>query len=413
MIACDRGSEAIKHLLRTKLHDVRDETPATFARWLHRHLRGWERDRVYKQRVRIREIRRSHPHLQTMEEERRAARADFEAAPEYQQHEKLRRQLSGFENAVAGLLHAYNRAEEENERSRLLEKLSIYELSVADLGAEIESIRMESVAWQRLQKIVTRLADARAESNFDREILELAELQRNHGRSGGKSGSAFESLAADAVASFVLPELGADDGRSEPLVLRRVRLGSSRAEFDQLVVRAVDDPLEPVVVEAAVEAKRNLNDLAHGFRNRVENLAWFSGRKDLYDPAHYRTSNFPDGHFDRPAVHVENGRRHIFTPASFDRFLGAQGEKRAETLPEGMYLVTRPGPLWGLGSGAIARLAHRVASDLAFNLEDQAYLASLLEWTQHLAGDVESPDLLRKFSEDERSARRLLLLSDD
>src|SRR5690606_33619486 len=138
---------------------------------------------------------------------------------------------------------------DEAERSRLLEKLAAYESTVVDMGAEIGSLRGGSAAWQQLHDVATRLVEARSASGFDREIHRLTELQRSQGRSGGKSGSAFESLAADAVREHILPELAGVEGAraagaDEPQVLHRVRLGSSRAEFDQLIVRTPADPTQ-------------------------------------------------------------------------------------------------------------------------------------------------------------------------
>src|SRR5690606_17747737 len=117
-----------------------------------------------------------------------------------------------------------------------------------------------------------------------------------------------------------------------------------------LVVEAAGDPAEPVKVLAAVEAKRNINDLAHGLRNRVDNLNWFSGGKGSYNPEPYRTAVFTTGHFDRPATHVDrDGQRHLFTRESFDTFSGSSVDQDDEIhLPRHLYLVSRPGWLWGI-----------------------------------------------------------------
>ena len=413
MLRCNRGSEPIRHLLRTKSHDVREQSPETYPRWLERHLRGWGVDPLFQQRLRIREIRRGRPELQTLEREREAARTDFEASPEFQEHERLRRELTGAENAVAGLTHAHGRATDDAERSRLLEKLTGYELAVAETAAALESLREHSAAWGRLRVVAARLADVRKETGFDREILRLTELQRRHGRSGGRSGAAFESLAGDAIAQHVMPEFEAERGAGSILILNRVRLGSARAEFDQLVVRTDADPRQPVTVLAAAEAKRNPNDLSRGLANRIQDLAWFSGRADRYNAEDYRTTAFPSGHFDQPAVHLEKGEKYIFNRASFARFESGLPDDQETGLPEGMYLVTRPVTLWGLASGAIARLAHRVSSDLAFDLLDPGYTSELLDWTRGLAGAIETPDLIRQFARDETVARRVLLLSSE
>lgn len=412
---CERGPAVLLRLLATRLHDLRDQTPESFARWLERHLRGWSVDPVFQQRVRVREIRRANPVLQQLERERGIARAAYEASPDYRTLEQRRRELSGGENAVSGLEHAIGKAADEEERVRLAEKLTSYRRMVADLSLELERLRSTSVEWQALHEVAERLGRERAATNFDREIARLSELQRDHGRSSGRSGAAFEQAAADVVRSEILPELERNPSAPELVILRGVRLGSARAEFDHVIVRERENPDDPVEVVAAVEAKRNPNDLAHGLRHRVDNLFWFAGREGDYDPDSYRTTAFPTGHFDRPAIHVEkDGRRYAFTRESFAVFAEELPEPDGGVgLPRRLYLVSRPGWLWGISSGGLGRIAHRVSSDVDFDLGDSSYLASLLEWSKRLTHAVETPDLLRHFAANADDASRILLLSPD
>jgi hypothetical protein len=192
------------------------------------------------------------------------------------------------------------------------------------------------------------------------------------------------------------------------VVLRGVTLGAARTEIDQLVVR-VAEPHAPVEVLAVVETKRNINDLAHGLLRRAENLAWLAGRHEGYDPERYRNASFPSGRFAGVAVHARKGHRYRFTRESFWRFLtGAD----AGMLPRHLYLVTRPGPLWGVGSAALARIAHRVSSDEEWDPADTEYLAGLLRWCQEMAEPVEAPDVLRSCAADAEASRRVLLLED-
>src|SRR5205085_9755144 len=133
-----------------------------------------------------------------------------------------------------------------------------------------------------------------------------------------------EHRALALTERHILPDLlraradGASDRRVR--ILRRVTLGAARVEFDQLVVRVPAAAGRPVQVLAAVEVKKNINDLAHGFRLRQENLAWLTGDAGGYDPALYRTGHFRSGHFDRPAEHREGGDAFLFAPGSFRRF---------------------------------------------------------------------------------------------
>ena len=80
---------------------------------------------------------------------------------------------------------------------------------------------------------------------------------------------------------------------------RGVTLGAAGTELDQVIVRLPSRAERPVEVLAVVEVKRNLNDLAHGFRRRQDDLAWLTGHTANYDPRRYRTRQFPTGHFDK------------------------------------------------------------------------------------------------------------------
>lgn len=189
-------------------------------------------------------------------------------------------------------------------------------------------------------------------------------------------------------------------------VLQGVTLGAARMEIDQLLVRCSGDADEPVEVLALVEVKRNVNDLAHGFGLRQENLAWLTGDEARYDPEAYRTSSFPEGRFDR-AIHESGGERYVFDAGSFRRF---RPDPATGLLLDGLYLVTRPGAIWGVASAALARIAYRVSTDERWAPENEAYLRKLLEWCRSLAHGVETPDVLRTYAAAQDRAQQLLLL---
>ena len=77
------------------------------------HLARWRSDPVFIQRTRIRDLRRAHPELLTLEEaHRRAATADA-AAPQFARLGQVEQELVGAGKAVAGLAAALERATEE------------------------------------------------------------------------------------------------------------------------------------------------------------------------------------------------------------------------------------------------------------------------------------------------------------
>jgi hypothetical protein len=191
-------------------------------------------------------------------------------------------------------------------------------------------------------------------------------------------------------------------------VVRRVRLGAG-TEFDALVVRdAVGGGAAEVL--AAVEAKRDVNGLAHGFLRRQADLTWLTGDADRYDPAAHRTRAFPSGHFDRVVeVRAEGGVVRL-GPGSFAQF---RRDAATGCFLDGLYLVARPGPLWGLSIAALARVAAWAATDDDFAPDDHAYLAGFHRRCLELAGAVESPDVLRLYAADEARGRQVILIERD
>ncbi|HLL82500.1 MAG TPA: hypothetical protein VK420_07600, partial [Longimicrobium sp.] len=252
-----------------------------------------------------------------------------------------------------------------------------------------------------LVRLDAELQRLRRESGVGAEEARLDEMMRAQGRRSGRAGGGFEAAALRAVRDHLLPELG--DG---PLtVLTGITLGTPRTELDQVVVRG-SGGASPVEVLAVVEAKRNPNDVAHGFTRRQADLAWLCRDRTAYDPARHVTRRFPTGHFDRAVEHEQDGVRFVFDPTSFRRYRPENGHVLA-----GLYFVTRATPLAGLSGAALGRLRHRAATDARFAPSDDAYLAELLAWCRALAVPIETPDVLALYADDPARARQVLLLS--
>lgn len=404
-----RGAAALNRLLHERTLDLRTLDVGGFRRWLERHLARWQRDPVFVQRTRIREIRRARPRLRGLEAELRAAEAADRASPLWERLRRTEHDLTGADRAVAGLGGALERAA-PGERPALRHKLQGFHARRDGLRRELAELVRASDERRALLRLRAELAGLRAETGLDAQEARLRELLRERGRASGRGGAAFEELAAELTLRHVVPGLPRDgpDG-GEVRVLRGVTLGAARVELDQVVVRASPRPGEPVEVLALVEAKRAVDDLAHGFRMRQENLAWLTGDDAAYDPAAYRTRGFPAGRFDRAAVHRADGADHAFGPGSFRRF---RRDPATGLFLDGLYLVTRDGPVWGLGSAALARIAARVAGDERWDPASDAYLAGLLEWCRSLARAVETPDVLRTYAATEARARQVLVVAE-
>lgn len=392
-----RGADVLHAMLRERTTDLRRVGLDEFRAWLGRQLPGWRLDPVFAQRERIRDLRRAFPRLHTLERERRRALRADEGSPEGARLREVEAELSGVVKAVEGLTGALEDADEDR-RASLRGKLDAFRARRAALEAERDERIAASPERALLIRLDAELERVRAESGVGAEEARLDEMMRAQGQRSGRAGGGFEAVALRAVREHVVSELG--DG---PLtVLTGVTLGAARTELDQVIVHGVS----PVEVLAVVEAKRNPNDVGHGFARRQENLAWLAGDRAAYDPAQHVTRHFPAGHFDREVAHEEQGARFVFGPASFRRFAREDGHFLA-----GLYFVTRPVPLAGLSGAALGRLRHRAATDERFAPEDGAYLTELHAWCRTLAEPIETPDVLALYAAAPERARQILFLS--
>lgn len=383
--------------------DLRFLDLAGFRRWLDLHLARWATDPVFVQRSRIRDLRREYPELRKVEANHdRAVRIDSESAHGPRLRE-IEDQLYDAGKAIAGLTDALSRAPAEKQ-SALVAKRDAFATRRRELEREQAALSQASPQRQELLRATSALVELRTAIGIDRETGRLNQLLTDRGRGAGRAGTAFENEALEVTRTRILPAVAPDS--ADVHLLRTVRLGAAGVELDIAIVRRPGGPDEPVEVLAVIEAKRNINDLAHGFLRRQIDLAWLTGDRTAYEPAEHRTGTFDTGHFNRPAVHWEDRQAFLFAPDSFRRFKrDARGYFR-----DGLYLITRAGPVWGLSGAALARVAAAVSTDETWDPEDEAYLGRLFEWAKSLAGPVETPDLLQLYANDPARAGKLIIL---
>ncbi len=402
-----RGARELQRLLRERAFDLRGLDRAGFRRWLDALLPGWQRDPAFAQRVRIRDLRRAHPELRALEKEHRRAEAADAATPEGARLRRLEEELRDTGKAVAGLTAALTSAAPD-KRAALEEKRTAFQARLLDLQREQARLTASSPERLALLRAGEALGRLRAALGLDREEECLDQLQRQRGRRSGHAGEAFERLARTLTETVLVPELlrrGKGAAARPVRVLEGVTLGAARTELDQVVIRQAPAG-KAVEVLAVIEAKRNINDLAHGFRLRQENLAWLTGDTGRYDAAVYRTGHFSTGHFDRAAVHEQGGETFVFAPGSFRRF---RREPGSGLFLRRLYFITRAGMLWGLSSAALARVSFRVATDERWDPDDETYLDGLLGWCRSLAEPLEAADVIRLYAQAAGHARNILV----
>lgn len=406
--AVTRGVRVLRRVLGEGTFDLRGVDLGGFAEWIGRQVVRWERDPVFLQRRRVCELRRGSCELRAVERRYRKAVAADAASPVSARLRRLEGQLDGAAKAIAGLREALSRADAK-KRAGLGEKLEAFRARRRSLLAEKRRLVRGSPERRALVVAGKELGRLRASLGLDEAEAELARLLKERGRRGGRSGTSFEETAEAVVREVVIRDLiggrrGGGDGRVN--VLRRVTLGAATVEFDLLVVRRAGRAGGPVEVLAAVEAKRNINDLAHGFRRRQGDLAWLTGDVGEADLSAHRTRTFPSGRFDREAVHREGGEEFVFGPESFRGF---RRDAATGLFLEGLYLVTRAGALWGVSSAALGRIAHRVAM-AGWDPSDEARVRRLFEFCRGLCEAVETPHVLGVYAGDAKRAKRLLVI---
>lgn len=395
-----RDPDELRRKLAERTLDLRTLDLPGFRRWLDLQSARWQSDPVFVQRARIRDVRRAHPELRDLEAvHRQAARTDA-ATAQAPRLVELDRERHNADKAIAGLTEALARIDPAL-RAGLEAKREAFLLRKGALEQERAALVESSPERRALLRVAGELDRLRAAIGLDHEEARLAELQTGRGRGAGRAGAKFEAEALALTHRSILPELGRDGLH----VLRTVRLGAAGVELDLAVVRRIGAD-EPVEVLAVVEVKRNINDLAHGFLRRQIDLAWLTRDEGKYDPAEHRTGMFPTGHFDRPAVHWDDDRPFVFDPDSFRRFTR---DGQTGLFLDGLYLVTRAGPIWGLSGAAQAQISARVATDEDWNPANEECVGRLFDWCRTLAGPVETPDVLRMYTESAERARYLLV----
>ena len=383
--------------------DLRTLDLAGYRNWLDRQMARWRSDPVFAQRKRIRDLRRAHPEVRRLDREYRQAIENAAASPAGRRVAILDKRLHNAERAIAGL-DAALQAPPPEKQPAIVAKRAGFVAERQRITDERSALVASSAELQQLDRVVREVRRVWEAIGLDREHTRLSELLTRTGRSSGHAGAEFEKRAL----TLAQPDIVRDVGNDSLHVLRKVRLGAAGVELDLVFVRrrgGVDDPVD---VQAVVEVKRNINDLAHGFRRRQVDLTWLTGDTRRYDPSAHRTGHFRTGHFDRPAAHWQDAKPYVFAPDSFRRFVR---DRRSDFFLDGLYLVTRLGPVWGLSGAALSRVAARVATDDDLDPDRPADLVRLFDWCRSLAGAVEAPDVLRLFTSEPERGRQLLVVT--
>jgi len=395
-----QSAEELKDFVGRNAIDLRRMSLQQFRTWLQTRIDEASTQEPFRLRCRIREVRTIH-RRRIKDRERRldAAQRAYESLPETVEFERSAREVDSLKKGVLGLKTAVSERRADPEKLLQFEqRLIAAETELAEARAALNTPekrrldRAQSSLDRLLEEVGLTKAEAQLEQNFDQQ-----------GSASSIAGTRFEMISSQAAAEFIIPKLGLVDQKA--VILHGATLDCPQGELDQIIVTEQENGIANV--HAVIEAKNNINDLAHGFRVRQENLAWFVGDNHGFDSTRYRTSRFRDGQYDgRVVQHQENGVVYRFDATSFDLF------RELDCPPYRMkrlFFVTESRPLVGLGGGDLSRLMHRVATDCRFDIRSDVKLKRLYESMLETLPPVQTIDILRLYANDDSLASNIIM----
>ncbi|MCA9130513.1 MAG: hypothetical protein KDB22_25670 [Planctomycetales bacterium] len=370
-----------------------------FREWLNERIAEASNQELFRLRCWIRDTRSaSKRQLRDRQKRLEAARAVFEQSKQFIELQQASREVESLQKGVIGLSAAVEEGRAKREKLHEFQrrmKVAEQRLVEAERNQDNQAKRRLDRAvksWNRLQE---ELGLAEAETKLD-------QLGDQLGTASSSAGVRFEAISSQAAQKYIIPDLQLAD--HNPFVLHGVTLGCPRGELDQIVVTIGEKNIAKV--HAVVEAKSNINDLAHGFRVRQENLAWFAGDPQGFDVQMYKNDKFTSGMFGNEIVtHQEHGRTFAFDSTSFDMF---RNMDHPPYRLNGLYFVTENRPLLGLESGDLNRLMYRVATDFQLDIGSKLKLSRLYHWLLDFVKPVQSVDVLRLYAQEDQLAKHIL-----
>ena len=411
-IGIPQTATSLGEYLQRNAVDVAEMSLPAFRRWLQAQINRAAGRSLFRSRCRVREIERSHRRrLRNRGIRHAVAERAWQADEAFERHRRLSGRAESLQKAVEGLTAAVARDDADPV------KLQRFADELGQTRDQLQRLVATNAAARRLHRATDSLHRLRVEIGLHDARAEVTEAASDRGTAATQSGSDFERLSAAAVADWWLPHFAA---RADPpvaaedlIVLHGATLGCARGEFDHLII----DPTgggQVVQVLAIVEAKRNVNDLPHGFRLRQENLAWLTGDRDAYDAEQYRTTEFPTGHFDRPVVHRRGNEELRFDRRSFWRF-----NRSVPNGPriDGLCFVTEPRRLLGVSSAEWSKMMHHVATDERVRLTDDYQLRigdrNLRKLRDHWRTDIaaiQAADVLMMYQTNDAAAYQIMFI---
>ena len=391
-----------KYLSKNPFHYKRLDVE-NFRHWISRELEWKEKDLTFQQLCKIRDIKKKNlVQLKELERNRQKAEEAYNSSPHKVHIEEILKNLYNTRKAILGLSDAILSAHAEKQKTCGL-KLEKFRQKEFSLNEELENLLQKTPEKKDLEQAIEKHELFLKKIGLVEEEEKLKDMYKKQAHRSQQSGSSFETDVQDIIESHIIPfiishyKVNQKQKRSQIRVLSQVKLGCAKAEFDHVIIRIPKENAKNKCVEvlAIIEVKRNPNDLVIGFENRQENIAWFTGEKELYDAQEYRTKIYSKGHFDQPAYHCHQGEEWRFEKKSFRRF---KIDPELQKFMNRLFFITQPRHLKGIRGDEYSKIMHRIASDVYFDLDNIQYLKNLLKWTQEVVSKNQTIDVLKLYA---------------
>lgn len=405
------GRDAIQEVLKRYPIDFQNIHIQEFRTWLHSQWEQKQYDLVFVKRCEIRDVQKQYRDtLRSLRVACKQRQQEFESSPHFQRLEQLQREQNGTRQAIAGLEAAFA-SHSGPKKQDIANKLQEFLQKQVTLEREEQECLQATPAKHQLDLAEQNLAEFKTKIGLSSLEEELETLKKTNASRSQTAGVRFEDRCKMLVENHIIPQLeqaGDIHDRQRVHVLSRVTLGAADTELDNLVVQVPENPEEPVLVLALVEAKRNINDIASGFLMRQQNLGFLSGQPSLYDPEKHKTQLYREGRFNREFIHQEQGRSFVFASSSFRLFSVAP---EVGYIMERLYFVSRNRSLWGLDSEEHSRLMYRISTDIDYNPESDEYLHLLLAWIRENSQPLQTRHILEMYTRKETWAQQVFLFN--
>ena len=230
-------------------------------------------------------------------------------------------------------------------------------------------------------------------------------LLQQQGQSYNNNGVSFEDLSYHLIQDYIYPQININMfPKDNWSILRQVKLGCARAEWDYVVIEQ-QDPMKPVHVLALIEVKRNANDIVHGFEVRQENIAWATQDSQGFSKELYKTKVFQDGIFSKSVIHVENGIEYIFSTESFQSFQRANNGYYMDHL----FFITRFKRLLGMTNSEYQKIFYRLSTDYELNIHNEIDLMNFLNWCKDIVSEIQTKNILQLYANNEQWKKQIII----